>query len=144
MSQNSSPTTRKPHNTGGSERGSRSGSENGKSVDSKRENNNDNSKDIDESDDLLSDYTSETTFFDEERSPSMIATANNNEIWSFSFYKTDGKVIHLLFFPSPPLSSFFFSLTFISLLSAVRLLLIQRFIFSESGLQKSKPAVTLL
>lgn len=48
------------------------------------------SREVEESDDLLSDYTSETTFFDEERSPSTIGDAK--EAWQFVYYKIEGKV----------------------------------------------------
>lgn len=56
------------------------------------------SKEYDESDDLLSDYTSETTFFDEDRQVSSAAgggASGGKEIWNFSLYKVDGKV-HIL------------------------------------------------
>jgi len=56
------------------------------------------SKEYDESDDLLSDYTSETTFFDEDRQISSAASggaSSGKEIWTFSLYKVDGKV-HIL------------------------------------------------
>ena len=49
-------------------------------------------KEYDESDDLLSDYTSETTFFDEDRQQSSTGAGHGKEIWNFSFYKVDGKV----------------------------------------------------
>ena len=46
-----------------------------------------------EEDDLLSDYTSETSFFDDVGSPSMIAAAASlKEEWSYSCYKSEGKV----------------------------------------------------
>ena len=45
-----------------------------------------------ENDDLLSDYTSETSFFDDVGSPSMIAAANSREEWSYNCYKSEGKV----------------------------------------------------
>jgi len=48
-----------------------------------------------ESDDLLSDYTSETTFFDETGNSSVAhgSTAGvKEEIWNYECYKTDGKV----------------------------------------------------
>jgi hypothetical protein len=48
------------------------------------------SREIEESDDLLSDYTSETTFFDEERSPSTLGEIKDN--WQFVYYKIDGRV----------------------------------------------------
>ena len=49
------------------------------------------SREVEESDDLLSDYTSETTFFDEERSPSTLGT-DAKESWQFLTYKIEGKV----------------------------------------------------
>jgi len=49
-------------------------------------------KEYDESDDLLSDYTSETTFFDEDRQQSSTGASHGKEIWNFSLYKVDGKV----------------------------------------------------
>lgn len=45
------------------------------------------SKEYDESDELLSDYTSETTFFDDSKSQTAA-----KEIWSYSCYKTEGRV----------------------------------------------------
>jgi len=46
-----------------------------------------------EEDDLLSDYTSETSFFDDVGSPSMIAAATNlKEEWNYTCYKSEGKV----------------------------------------------------
>lgn len=45
-----------------------------------------------ENDDLLSDYTSETSFFDDVGSPSMIAAASLKEEWSYNCYKSEGKV----------------------------------------------------
>jgi len=45
---------------------------------------------VEESDDLLSDYTSETTFFDEERSPS--TAGESKDVWQFVYYKIEGKV----------------------------------------------------
>ena len=49
-----------------------------------------------EEDDLLSDYTSETSFFDDVGSPSMIAAATSlKEEWSYSCYRAEGKV-HIL------------------------------------------------
>jgi hypothetical protein len=48
------------------------------------------SREVEESDDLLSDYTSETTFFDEERSPS--TAGESKDVWQFVYYKIEGKV----------------------------------------------------
>jgi len=46
-----------------------------------------------EEDDLLSDYTSETSFFDDVGSPSMIAAATSlKEEWNYTCYKSEGKV----------------------------------------------------
>lgn len=51
------------------------------------------SKEFDEQDDLLSDYTSETTFFDEERSPTAATGSTvSKDVWTFSWHKTDGRV----------------------------------------------------
>lgn len=46
-------------------------------------------REYDESDDLLSDYTSETTFFDDDKSPSTLVA---KDTWTFTCYKTDGRV----------------------------------------------------
>ena len=48
------------------------------------------SREYDESDDLLSDYTSETTFFDDDKTPSTYNASK--ELWSYTCYKTEGKV----------------------------------------------------
>ena len=48
------------------------------------------SKEFDESDDLLSDYTSETTFFDEERNTSQVSSSKDT--WQFTGYRSEGKV----------------------------------------------------
>lgn len=46
-----------------------------------------------EEDDLLSDYTSETSFFDDVGSPSMLASAASlKEEWILNCYKSEGKV----------------------------------------------------
>ena len=46
-----------------------------------------------EEDDLLSDYTSETSFFDDVGSPSVIAAAATlKEEWSYACYRSEGKV----------------------------------------------------
>jgi hypothetical protein len=50
-------------------------------------------KEFDENDDLLSDYTSDTTFFDNERTSTVIE--HNPDQWSFNYYRSDGKV-HIL------------------------------------------------
>lgn len=67
----------------------------------------DNSKEVDESDELISDYTSDTTFFDEEsvlatpRGPaailgSLAGSSGENMEWEYSFHKLEGKV-HIFF-----------------------------------------------
>ena len=47
----------------------------------------------DENDEYLSDFTSETTFFDEEK---LSASSSNDkvvkDVWQFVLYKTEGKV----------------------------------------------------
>ena len=50
-------------------------------------------KDCNETDDLLSDYTSDTTFFENDRTSTMSDPAT--EPWTFSMYRSDGKV-HIL------------------------------------------------
>ncbi len=50
-------------------------------------------KDVNETDDLLSDYTSDTTFFENDRTSTI--SDQSNEPWSFSYHRTDGKV-HIL------------------------------------------------
>ena len=46
-----------------------------------------------EIDEYLSDFTSETTFFDEEKlSNSSIVDKLPKDVWQFVLYKTDGKV----------------------------------------------------
>lgn len=47
-------------------------------------------REFDEGDDLLSDYTSDTTFFDDEKASS--AVDSSNESWTFSCHKSEGKV----------------------------------------------------
>jgi hypothetical protein len=48
-------------------------------------------REFDDSDDLLSDYTSETTFFDGERSGSTLGS-KAKDVWHFISYKSDGRV----------------------------------------------------
>lgn len=47
----------------------------------------------DEADEFLSDFTSETTFFDEEKlTTSSFIDKIPKDIWEFIFYRTEGKV----------------------------------------------------
>eukprot|EP00596_Hydrurales_sp_CCMP1899_P010692 CAMPEP_0119049660 /NCGR_PEP_ID=MMETSP1177-20130426/65777_1 /TAXON_ID=2985 /ORGANISM="Ochromonas sp, Strain CCMP1899" /LENGTH=145 /DNA_ID=CAMNT_0007027169 /DNA_START=155 /DNA_END=589 /DNA_ORIENTATION=- len=55
-------------------------------------------REYDENDDLLSDYTSDTTFFDftdGKKSNSSNGNSKDDDEWTFTYYKSDGKVIIL-------------------------------------------------